>query len=94
MYLQLCITVASTCRMSVIILVSAWPHSISILTAYDYIEIVQNEWSEDVAIHTGLRAIDITRLVDYVVDNAVDLPMDEDQHADLVVQPASGAKTQ
>jgi hypothetical protein len=41
-------------------LVLAWYKPISILSAYDYIEIGQNEWGKDVIVHTGLRAIDIT----------------------------------
>jgi len=50
-------------------LIPAWFQPISILTAYDYIELSTNEHGEDVTVHTSLRAIDITRLDDYVADN-------------------------
>jgi hypothetical protein len=64
-------------------LVLAWYKPLSVLSAYDYIEIGMNEWGEDVTMHTGLQAIDITQLDDYaVVDNP---SLDEDPFADLVV---------
>jgi hypothetical protein len=52
-------------------LIPTWFHLVSILAAYDYIEIGQNEWGEDITIYPGLRAIDITRLVDDIVDNTM-----------------------
>ena len=58
-----------------------------VLTAYDYIETEENKWGQDVIIHTGLRAINITQLDDYAVDNAKDWPLDKDPFADLVVEP-------
>lgn len=64
-------------------LVPAWYAPISILSAYDYIEIGQNEWGEDVTVHTGLRAVDITRLDDYAAES---LSLEEDPFADLVVE--------
>lgn len=68
-------------------LIPPWFHPISILTAYDYIEMGKNEWGDDVTVHTGLRAVDITSLGDYVTDNAMDLPLDEDPFADIVIDP-------
>lgn len=56
---------------------------ISLLTAYDYIEIAWNEWGEDVTIHTSLRGINITDLDSKVVDNPL---LDEDPFSDLVVK--------
>jgi hypothetical protein len=42
-----------------------------------------NEWGDDVTIHTGLCGIDITSLDTYIVDSP---PLDEDLFADLVVE--------
>lgn len=44
----------------------------------------QNKWGEDVIVHTGLMAIDITQLDDYAVENH--LPLDDDPFADLVIE--------
>jgi SWIM zinc finger len=68
-------------------LVPAWYKPLAILSAYDYIEIGMNEFGEDVTIHTGLRAIDITRLDDYAVQESGSSTLDEDPFADLVVDP-------
>jgi hypothetical protein len=46
-------------------LVPPWFSPISLLTAYDYIETSQNEWGDEITVHTGLRAIDVTRLHEY-----------------------------
>lgn len=64
-------------------LILAWYKPISLLSAYDYIEIGQNEWGDDVTIHIGLCGIDITHLDDCVVDNPL---LDEDPFIDLVVE--------
>jgi hypothetical protein len=64
-------------------LVPAWYKPISLLTAYDYIEMAQNEWGEDVTIHTGLCGINITNLNTIVVDN---LLLDEDPFSNLVIR--------
>jgi hypothetical protein len=45
-------------------------------------------------VHTSLRAIDITRLSDVVVDNVVDLSLYEDPFADLVIDPLAVRKQQ
>jgi hypothetical protein len=47
----------------------------------------QNEWGEDVTIHTGLRGIDITNLDIKVVDNPSldEDPFSEDPFSNLVV---------
>jgi hypothetical protein len=68
-------------------LVLAWYEPLSILSAYDYIKVGTNEWGEDVTIHTGLQAIDITRLDDYAVVENGSSSLDEDPFADLVVDP-------
>jgi hypothetical protein len=68
-------------------LVLAWYKPLAILLAYDYIEIGMNEFGEDVTIHTGLQAIDITRLDDYAVRESGSSALDEDLFADLVVDP-------
>ena len=65
-------------------LIPAWYKPASLLSAYDYIEISQNEWGDDVTIHTGLRGIDIIGLDTYAVDNP--LLLNEDPFADLVVE--------
>jgi hypothetical protein len=74
-------------------LIPPWFDPISILIAYDYIEIGQNEWDDDVIVHTGLQAVDITSLAEYAIDDAVDLPLD-DLFADLVVEPPEVPKHQ
>jgi hypothetical protein len=50
-------------------LIPGWYSSASLLTAYDYIEIGENEWGDSITIHTGLRAIDVTRLNEYAEPN-------------------------
>jgi hypothetical protein len=54
----------------------------------------QNEWGEEVTMHTSLQAIDITCLSDVVVDNAADLSLYEDPFADLVLDPLAVRKQQ
>jgi hypothetical protein len=49
----------------------------------DYIEIGENEWGDPITIHTGLRAIDVTRLDDYAEPNWDP----EDPFADTSVAP-------
>jgi hypothetical protein len=46
-----------------------------------------NGWGEDVTMHAGLRAIDITCLDDYAVIETGFPSLDEDPFADLVVDP-------
>lgn len=46
-------------------LVPPWFSPISLLTAYDYIETGQNEWGDEITVHTGLRAVDVTQLHEF-----------------------------
>jgi len=54
-----------------------------LLTAYDYIKIGENEWGDLITIHTGLRAIDVTRLDEYAKPSWDP----EDPFADTVALP-------
>jgi hypothetical protein len=65
-------------------LIPAWFEPISVLGAYDYIANTINEFNEEVIIHIGLQAIDITRLDDY---EDCTTPLVDDSFADLVVEP-------
>ena len=56
-----------------------------VLTAYDYLVQGQNEFGEDAIVHTGLRAIDITRLDEYTNPNTN--PDLDDPFKDIVVEP-------
>ena len=53
--------------------------------AYDYLSQGQNEFGEDVIVHIGLRAIDITRLDEYTT-SPTNLDLD-DPFRDIVVEP-------
>jgi len=46
-------------------LIPGWFSPISLLTAYDYVEIGMNKWGDEITVHTGLQAIDITQLNEY-----------------------------
>lgn len=65
-------------------LIPSWFEPVSVLTAYDYLEHGQNEWGEDIIIHTGLRAVDIDRLDD---DPPAAELLYEDPFKDLQVNP-------
>jgi hypothetical protein len=56
-----------------------------VLGAYDYLSQGQNEFGEDVIIHIGLRAIDITRLDEHTT-SSIDSDVD-DPFRDIVVEP-------
>lgn len=87
MRLQLCIAAGLVCKMSAFIL-SQLGMSLSLsFRPYDYIEMGMNGWGEDVIMHTGLRAIDITRLDDYAAVENRSSTSSEDPFADLVVDP-------
>jgi hypothetical protein len=70
-------------------LIPSWYKPISVLTAYDYLFHGLNEFGEDVVMHTGLRAIDITHLEDFTT---ITTDLDEDPFADLVVEPPAVSK--
>jgi hypothetical protein len=63
-------------------IIPAWFEPISLLTAYDYLSLGSNEYGEPVMVHTGLRAVNITRLGDHEPTDAV---VGLDLFADLVV---------
>jgi hypothetical protein len=61
-------------------LIPSWFEPISVLTAYDYLVQGQNEFSEDIMVHTGLRAIDVTRLDEFTTtcNNTTATGLDDD----------------
>jgi hypothetical protein len=71
-------------------LIPSWFEPLSLLTAYDYIYEDQNEFGEPAMTHTGLRAVDITRLSDYETTDV--LAGSPDPFADLVVSPPAVPK--
>jgi hypothetical protein len=66
-------------------LVPSWFEPLSLLTAYDYLYQGENEFGEPVIVHTGLRAVDITRLSDFELTDPIAGSLDP--FADLVVDP-------
>ena len=65
-------------------MIPSWFEPVSVLTAYDCLEHSENEWGQEIMIHTGLRAIDINQLE---VDQPVEQELDEDPFKDLEVDP-------
>jgi hypothetical protein len=69
-------------------LIPTWFEPASVLSAYNYIEHTQNEWGDDIIIHTGLRAVDISQLK----DEPGEASEDEDPFKDLEIEPPTVRK--
>jgi hypothetical protein len=73
-------------------LIPGWYSPASLLTAYDYIEMGENEWGDPITIHTGLQAIDVTQLSDEPNWDPEDLFADTIQIAAPEVQKLPGRR--